>query len=129
MSRSVNRIILVGNAGSEPDVRQTAAGVTVAHVSLATNRVFNRDGELQRRTDWHRLTFWGKSAEAIEKYLRKGNRLFVEGRIEYGSYERDGVNVPTTDVIVQDFVFLDPREAADADGMDGAIDELEALTV
>lgn len=110
MSRSVNRVILVGNAGSDPDVRETRNGTRVANVSLATNRTYERDGQLHRRTDWHRLTFWGRSAETVEKYLRKGNRIYVEGRIEYGSYERDEVTIPTTDVVVQDFVFLDPRE-------------------
>lgn len=129
MSRSVNRIILVGNAGSEADVRQTATGTTVAHVSLATNRVFNRDGELQTKTDWHRLTFWGKSAEAIEKYLRKGTRLFVEGRIEYGSFDREGVTVPTTDVVVQDFVFLDPRYADGSATIEEPETDLEELPV
>lgn len=125
MSRSVNRVILVGHAGSEPDVRQTASGSTVAHVSLATNRTYNREGELQHRTDWHRLTFWNQAAEAIEKYLRKGNRIFVEGRIEYGSYDRDGVTVPTTDVIVQDFVFLDSRPAGnEADATEADLEEL-----
>ncbi len=119
MSRSVNRVTLVGNAGSDPDVRATGKGTKVAHVSLATNRTFEVDGQEQRRTDWHRLTFWGRAADAAELYLRKGNRLYVEGRIEYGSYERDGVTIPTVDVIVQDFVFLDgrgreaPEEAAD----------------
>lgn len=113
MSRSVNRVILVGNTGSDPDVRRTGNGKTVAHVSLATNRVFRVEGQLQRRTDWHRLTFWGAGAETVEKYLRKGSRLYVEGRIEYGSYNRDGVTIPTTDVIVNEFVFLDGRPAAE----------------
>lgn len=112
MSRSVNRVILVGNAGSDPDVRETAKGTTVAHVSLATNRAFETDGRTQQRTDWHRLTFWGGAAETVEAYLRKGTRLYVEGRIEYGSYERDDVTIPTTDVVVEEFVFLDPRESA-----------------
>lgn len=110
MSRSVNRVILVGNTGSDPDVRETTKGTRVANVSLATNRVYQLNGQEQKRTDWHRLTFWGKTAETVERYLRKGNRIYVEGRLEYGSYERDGVTVPTTDVVVQDFVFLDPRE-------------------
>jgi single-strand DNA-binding protein len=66
LSRSVNRVILVGNAGADPDVRRTSTGRTVAHLSLATNRVFLRDGEEQRRTDWHRLTFWSGAAETIE---------------------------------------------------------------
>jgi single-strand DNA-binding protein len=111
MSRSVNRITLVGNAGSDPDVRETGKGTKVAHVSLATNRTYEVDGEEQRRTDWHRLTFWGRAADAAESYLRKGNRLYVEGRIEYGSYDRDGITIPTVDVVVQDFVFLDARSS------------------
>jgi single-strand DNA-binding protein len=124
MSRSVNRVTLVGNAGSDPDVRETGKGTKVAHVSLATNRSYEVDGQEQRRTDWHRLTFWGGAAEAAELYLRKGNRLYVEGRIEYGSYERDGVTIPTVDVVVQDFVFLDRRvpEPGEAD-RDGVADE------
>lgn len=112
MSRSVNRVILVGNAGSDPDVRETQGGTRVAHVSLATNRLFSFNGRQQEKTEWHRLTFWGKRAGTVENYLRKGTRIYVEGRIEYGSYDRDGVSVPTTDVVVRDFVFLDPGPAA-----------------
>lgn len=110
MSRTVNRVTLVGNAGADPDVRETAGGTKVAHLSLATNRVYTRDGEEHRRTDWHRLTFWGRAAETVERYVRKGTRLYAEGRIEYGSYERDGVSIPTVDVVVREFVMLDGRE-------------------
>lgn len=112
MSKSMNRVTLIGNVGSDPEARDTGSGTRVAHVSLATNRVFNRNGESEERTDWHRLTFWGRSAEIAEDYVRKGNRLFVEGRIEYGSYERDGVSIPTVDVVVRDFVMLGSRDAA-----------------
>lgn len=125
MSRSVNRVVLVGNAGSDPDVRETGNGTTVAHVSLATNRVFQRNGQEQKKTEWHRLTFWAGAAEIVEKWVRKGTRLYVEGRIEYGSYDRDGVSIPTTDVIVQDFVLLDSRP--DGDEIGGR--ELESLNV
>ena len=114
MSKSMNRVTLIGNVGSDPDARETSNGTRVAHLSLATNRVFQTNGELQERTDWHRLTFWGRSAEIVEEYVRKGARLFVEGRIEYGLYERDGVEVPTVDVIVQDFVMLDSRNGVTA---------------
>lgn len=114
MARSVNRIILVGHVGSDPDVRRTSAGTPVAHLSLATNRRFRRNGESQERTDWHRLTFWSSAAELVEQYVRRGSRLYVDGRLEYGSYERDGQSVPTADVIVHEFVFLDPA-APDAD--------------
>ncbi|WP_419940703.1 single-stranded DNA-binding protein [Candidatus Palauibacter sp.] len=111
MSRSVNRVILVGNAGSDPDVRETTSGTPVAHLSLATNRVFRKNGETQHRTDWHRLTFWRRQAETVGEYVRKGARLYVEGHLEYGSFERDGIAIPTVDVVVEDLVMLDPRPA------------------
>lgn len=128
MSRSVNRVILVGNAGADPDVRRTSAGRTVAHLSLATNRVYVRDGEEQRRTDWHRLTFWSGAAETVERFVRRGSRIYVEGRLEYGSYDRDGVSIPTADVIVQEFVMLDGRNGPDSaertadEGMDDPLE-------
>jgi len=109
MSRTVNRVILVGNAGSDPDARDTPSGTRVAHVSLATNRVFRKDGETQRRTDWHRITFWGRAAETVDQFVKKGARLYVEGHLEYGSFERDGVAIPTVDVVAEDFVMLDRR--------------------
>jgi single-strand DNA-binding protein len=125
MSRSVNRVILVGNAGADPDVRRTSAGRTVAHLSLATNRVYVRDGEEQRRTDWHRLTFWAGAAETVERFVRRGSRIYVEGRLEYGSYDRDGVSIPTADVIVQEFVMLDARNGTESPGAaaDDAMDD------
>ena len=113
MSRSVNRVILVGNAGSDPDVRETPSGRTVAHLSLATDRRFQQNGQEQRKTEWHRLTFWAGAAQTVEKWARKGTRMYVEGRIEYGSYDRDGVAIPTTDVVVQEFVFLDPKPSGE----------------
>lgn len=109
MGRSVNRVTLVGNVGSDPEVRSTQKGTRVAHVSLATNREWTADGVEQRRTDWHRLTFWGGPVETVRTYVRKGTRMYVEGRLEYGSYERDGVMIPTTDVVVREFVLLDGR--------------------
>lgn len=109
MSKTVNRVILVGNAGSDPDARETSSGTRVAHLSLATNRVFRVNGETQRRTDWHRLTFWRGQAETVERYVKKGDRLYVEGHLEYGSFEREGVAIPTVDVVVEDLVMLEPR--------------------
>jgi single-strand DNA-binding protein len=123
MSRSVNRVILVGNAGSDPDVRETPTGSTVAHLSLATNRVFQHNGQEQKKTEWHRLTFWAGAAQTVEKWVRKGTRMYVEGRIEYGSYDRDGVAIPTTDVIVQEFVFLDQRANGDVNAVDPELEE------
>ena len=115
MARSVNRVILVGNAGSDPDVRSTATGTKVAHLSLATDRSFRLNGQEQSRTDWHRLTFWGRVAELAERLIRKGTKLYVEGRIEYGSFERDGVSIPTADIIVQEFLLLEGGGGRPAD--------------
>jgi single-strand DNA-binding protein len=86
MSRSVNKIILVGNVGRDPDIQQTQNGTKVVHVSLATNRWIPADGEDSReRTDWHRLTFWNRLAQFAEDHLSTGDRIYVEGRLEYDS--------------------------------------------
>ncbi len=130
MARSVNRVILVGNAGSDPDIRSTGSGTKVAHVSLATDRTFRLNGQEQSRTDWHRLTFWGHVAELAERFIRKGTKLYVEGRIEYGSFERDGISIPTADVIVQEFLLLEGRTGRripDVEDEEGAETESEVL--
>jgi single-strand DNA-binding protein len=107
MSRSVNKIILVGNVGQEPDIQETANGTKVAHLSLATNRRTSSNGEEPKeRTDWHRLTLWNRLAQFTQDY--------VEGRLEYDSYERDGVTIPTADVVVRELVLLSPRAPAEA---------------
>lgn len=110
MSRSVNKIILVGNVGQDPDIQETSNGNKVVHLSLATNRRTSSDSdELQERADWHRLTMWNRLAQFTEDYVSKGDRIYVEGRLEYDSYERDGVTIPTADVNVRELVLLSPR--------------------
>ncbi len=105
MSRSVNKIILVGNVGSDPDVRVTSAGVKVARVSLATNwRTGGEDPE--ERTDWHRVNLWGRLAQVTEDYVSKGDRLYVEGYLQYDSYERDGVTIPTAEIRAREMIML-----------------------
>ncbi len=117
MSRSVNKIILVGNVGQDPDIQETASGVKVAHFSLATNRRMSANGdEPKERTDWHRLTLWNRLAQFAADYVSKGDRVYVEGRLEYDSYERDGISIPTADVNVREVVLLSPKPAAEAEG-------------
>ncbi len=109
MSRSVNKIILVGNVGSDPDVRVTSAGVKVARISLATNwRTGGEDPE--ERTDWHRVNLWGRLAQVTEDYVSKGDRLYVEGYLQYDSYERDGVTIPTAEIRAREMIMLSSRE-------------------
>jgi single-strand DNA-binding protein len=112
MSRSVNKIILVGNVGQDPDIQETGNGTKVAHFSLATNRRRSGVGDdVQERTDWHRVTLWNRMAQFAQDYVSKGDRVYVEGRLEYDSYERDGITIPTADVNVRELVLLSPRPA------------------
>ncbi|HSJ09748.1 MAG TPA: single-stranded DNA-binding protein [Longimicrobiales bacterium] len=108
MSRSLNKVMLIGNVGSEPEIRTTGGGTKLAKVSLATNRVFkDRSGTQQEKTEWHRLTFWDRMAELVEQYVKKGDRLYVEGRIEYSQTEDDKGNQRFwTDIVVNEMVML-----------------------
>lgn len=108
MARSLNKVLLIGNVGADPEIRVTPSGVKVAKVSLATNRVFNdRSGQQQERTEWHRLNFWDRLADIVEQYVHKGDRLYVEGRIEYSQSEDDKGNVRYyTDIRVLEMVML-----------------------
>lgn len=106
MSRSINKIILVGNIGRDPDVQTTTTGTKVAHVSLATSRRITREGGAEERTEWHRLTLWDRLAQLAEDYIRKGDRVYIEGRMEYDSFERNGVTIPTAEVHVRELVLL-----------------------
>jgi single-strand DNA-binding protein len=108
MSRSLNKVMLIGNVGAEPEIRVIPSGTKVAKVSLATNRTFtDRAGQQQEKTEWHRLTFWDRLADIVEQYVHRGDRLYVEGRIEYSQSEDDQGNVRYfTDIRVLDMVML-----------------------
>jgi single-strand DNA-binding protein len=96
-----NRITIIGRLGQNPDVRTTGGGTKVAKFSIATDRL-KKDAP----TDWHRCVAWDKQAEAVERFLHKGDAVGVEGRMEYGSYEKDGVKVYTADVMVERVILL-----------------------
>lgn len=114
MSRSVNKVTLIGNLGNDPEVRTTAGGSKVATFSLATSRQWNSPGgEKQEKTEWHRCVAWnGKTggmglADIVEKYCRKGERVFVEGSIEYGQYkDKEGQTRYTTEIKVRELMLL-----------------------
>jgi single-strand DNA-binding protein len=107
MSRSLNKVMLIGNVGNEPEIRATGSGARVAKVSLATNRTWSdRTGQQQERTEWHRLTFFGKVVDVVEQWVKKGDRLYVEGRIEYSQVEGEGGTRYFTDIVVSDMVML-----------------------
>ena len=100
MARGVNKVILLGNIGNDPDVKYTQGGMAITTLSLATTSVRkDRDGNNQEKTEWHRVKLFGKLGEIAGEYLKKGRQVYIEGRIEYGSYEKDGVKQYTTDII------------------------------
>ena len=108
MARSLNKVMLIGNLGADPDIRTTPSGTRVAKLSVATNRRFqDRGGQQQERTEWHRITLFGKLADIAEQYVSKGDRLYVEGRIEYSQTQDDQGGVRYwTDIVAQELVML-----------------------
>ncbi|MEK9505449.1 single-stranded DNA-binding protein [Gaopeijia maritima] len=108
MSRSLNKVMLIGNVGSDPEVRATSSGARVAKVSVATNRTFqDRSGQQQERTEWHRLTFFGRLADIVEQYVKKGDRIYTEGRLEYSQTQDEQGNTRYwTDIVVNEMVML-----------------------
>ncbi len=108
MARSLNKATLIGNVGGDPDVRTTPSGTRVGKLSLATNRSFqDRSGQQQELTQWHRLTFFGRLVDVVEQWVKKGDRLYIEGRIEYSqTQDEQGGTRYWTDIIVQEMIML-----------------------
>jgi len=106
----VNKVILVGNLGKDPEVRTFEGGRKVANFSLATSEVFkDKDGNRQERTEWHNLSVWGPQAETAEKYLRKGSKIYAEGKLRTREYEKDNIKRYSTEIMVDQFTMLDSR--------------------
>jgi len=111
MARGINKVILVGNLGNDPDVKYTQSGMAVTRISLATTSVRkDRDGNTQERTEWHRVVFFGKLGEIAGEYLRKGSQVYVEGSIRYDKYTgQDGVEKYSTDIVADEMQMLGGR--------------------
>ena len=108
----LNRIILIGNVGQEPEISQSNAGKAIAKLSLATSDGM-KDQSGNVKTEWHRIVAFGKTAEIIQNYVKKGSSVSIEGSISYGKYEnKEGATVYTTDIICNRLVLLDKRESA-----------------
>jgi single-strand DNA-binding protein len=108
MAGGVNKVILVGNLGADPDMRYTPSGQGVCELRVATSESWNdKNGQRQERTEWHRIVVWGKRAEVCSKYLSKGRQVYVEGRIQTRSYDdKDGNKRYITEIIAADVQFL-----------------------
>jgi len=116
-SRGVNKVILVGNLGNDPEVRYMPNGNAVANVSLATSETWKdkSTGEQQEKTEWHRVVFFNRLAEIVEQYVKKGTKLYVEGRLQTRSWEQDGVKRYSTEVVANEMQMLDSRGGVSQD--------------
>jgi len=108
MSRSLNKAQIIGNLGADPEIRSTTSGTRVATLSVATSRSWqDRSGQRQEKTEWHRVVCWDKLAEICERYLKRGDRVYIEGRIEYRQWEgQDGQTKYTTEIRAREMIML-----------------------
>jgi len=117
MARGVNKVILVGNLGNDPETKYTQGGMAITTLSVATTSVRkDKDGQQVEKTEWHRVKLFGKLGEIAGEYLRKGSQCYIEGRIEYGSYDKDGVKHYTTDIIADEMQMLGGRSEGGGGG-------------
>lgn len=112
MARGVNKVTLIGNLGDDPETKWTRNDTCVVTLRLATTAVWkDRDGNKQENTEWHRVTAFGKQAEVIDEYSRKGDQLYIEGRLHYDKYDdKEGITRYTTDIILEEFQFLNSKK-------------------
>ncbi len=118
MAKSVNKVILIGNLGKDPEVKYTPSGTPVAKFSLATNeRYKDKDGNWQDRTEWHNLVAWQRTAEIIGEYVKKGSKIYVEGSLRTSSWDdkNTGEKKYRTEIVVNDLVLLSGRGEADGE--------------
>lgn len=115
MARGVNKVILIGHLGRDPEARFTPDGLAITNTTLATSDNYKdkQTGEMQERTEWHRLTFYARLAEVASEYLKKGSRVYIEGRLRTSKWQdkTTGVDRYTTEIIVQEMQILDSRNA------------------
>ena len=119
---SVNKVILVGNCGRDPEIRYLPSGQAVANISVATStrRKDKNTGESIETTEWHRVTFYDRLAEIAGEYVKKGRPIYVEGRLKYGKYtDQSGVEKNTVDIVATELQLLGGREGMGAPGGDG----------
>lgn len=118
MSRSLNKVMLIGHVGNAPEMRTTSAGTQIAKLSVATNRKWtDGSGNEQEAVQWHRCTAFGKLAEIIEKWVKKGDRIYVEGRVEYSESEGEGGQKKYwTDIVMSEMVMLGGNGGGNGNG-------------
>jgi single-strand DNA-binding protein len=113
--KTVNRVILVGNLGKDPDVKRTAEGTSIAHLSIATNG-FRKNGGWVEVTEWHNVVVWDKLAEQASSRLKKGSKVYLEGRLQTRSWDdkESGQKRCITEIVASDLIFLEPTASREA---------------
>lgn len=121
-SRSWNRVELIGNLTRDPELRYTPNGAAVCTFGLATNRTYVTEGERKEEVDFHRLVAWNKLAELCNQLLKKGNKIFVSGRLQTRSWEaQDGQTKQITEIVIEDMILLSPKSTGGGDYEDAGI--------
>jgi len=121
MARGINKVILVGNLGADPETRYTPSGTAITTIRVATSEAWKdkQTGEQQERTEWHRVKFFGRLAEIAGEYLKKGSQVYVEGKLRTEEYEKDGIKRWSTDVIADEMQMLGSRAGGASAGESG----------
>jgi len=126
MARGINKVILIGNLGADPETRYTASGAAVTNIRLATTDSWRdrESGEQQERTEWHRVVFFGRLAEIVAEYLKKGSQCYIEGRIQTRKWQgQDGQDRWTTEIVASEMQMLGGRASYPTPSADSARDE------
>ena len=119
---SLNKVLLIGHLGQEPEVKFAKSGVAITRFSLATNESWkDKDGNIQDKTEWHKIVMFGKMAETAGEFLKKGNLVYLEGRLKTDSWESDGVKRYSTDVVVDNWTTLGKKTEGDKQEEDDSL--------
>ena len=111
MAFAVNKVILVGNLGKDPEIRTLENGIKLASFTIATTESYkDKDGNYQDSTEWHRITAWRWLADLSEKYLKKGSKVYIEGKLSTRSYEQDGIQKYTTEIVAKEIITMGKSE-------------------
>ncbi len=113
---SVNSVTIIGNLGRDPEIRYLPSGDAIANIAVATSYKYKdkQTGEAKEQTEWHRITFFGKMAEIVGQYMKKGSSIYVQGRLQTRKYQKDGVDHYATDIVAENMQFLDKRPEGQA---------------
>jgi len=128
-SRGINKVILLGNVGNDPDIRTTQDGKAIANISLATTQSWRgKDGKDQEKTEWHKVVFFEPLASVVERYVQKGSKLYIEGSLKTRSFEQDGVKRYMTEIAAKDMQMLDSKAEVKESSEDRAPRQIRPTT-